>query len=371
MSEISRACPARKKSAETMDEYRIDSHKLMYHVERVDRWLRGENIYPIYMELSPIGACNHRCTYCALDYMEYQPRTLDAKILEKRLTEMGRLGVKSIMYAGEGEPFLHKDIARIINHTKASGIDVAITSNGVLFNEKLIHSTLASITWIKVSINAATKETYARIHRTKEEDFARVLKNIAEAVKFREKHGLTSTIGMQMILLPENTGEAVQLAKTAKDIGADYLVIKSYSQHLKSLTHRYEDFKYSDYYKLNEELGRISGDNFKVVFRMNAMKKLEEGRSYEKCLALPFWSYIDSGGGVWGCSAFLGDERFVLGNINESTFEEIWTGEQRKKVMEFAAKELDTKECRKNCRMDEVNRYLWELKHPSEHVNFI
>ena len=88
-------------------------------------------------------------------------------------------------------------------------------------------------------------------------------------------------------------------------------------------------------------------------------------------MALPFWAYIDAGGGVWACSAFLGDDRFLLGNINEEGFEAIWKSEKRKKVMEFASRELDTAECRRNCRMDEVNRYLWELKNPSLHVNFI
>ncbi|HAB51888.1 MAG TPA: radical SAM protein, partial [Ignavibacteriales bacterium] len=51
-----------------MDKYRIDSHKLMYHVSRINDWLEGKIIYPIYAEISPSGACNHRCTYCALDF---------------------------------------------------------------------------------------------------------------------------------------------------------------------------------------------------------------------------------------------------------------------------------------------------------------
>ncbi|MDO8425953.1 MAG: radical SAM protein [Deltaproteobacteria bacterium] len=354
-----------------MDEFRIDSHKLMYHVERVNQWLKGVDIYPVYIEISPIGACNHRCTYCALDYMEYNPRSLDTQILKKRLTEMGSLGVKSIMYAGEGEPLLHKDISEIINHTKKSGIDAAVTSNGVLFTDKVFEACLESITWIKISINAACPETYSKIHRTKEEDFGKVIDNISKAVKFRESRRLASTIGMQMILLPENVNEAVSLAKKAKEIGADYLVIKSYSQHFKSITKKYADFKYGNYLTLNEELKKVSDKNFKVIFRENAMKKLEEGRAYKRCMALPFWSYIDSGGGLWGCSAFLNDERFLFGNINENTFEEVWKGERRKKVMEFVGKGLDIKECRKNCRMDEVNRYLWELRNPSLHVNFI
>ncbi len=354
------------------DRFRIDSHKLMYHPERVAKWLRGEDIYPIYVEISPSGACNHRCTYCALDYMGYQHRFLDTEVLKKRLTEMGRLGIKSVMYAGEGEPFLHKDIASIINHTKASGIDVAITSNGVLFTEKLIKAAMASITWIKISINGATKETYAKMHRTDEGDLKRVVDNMTAAVRIREAEGLDTAIGMQLILLPENVHEVLPLARMARDIGVDYLVIKPYSQHLKSITTQYEGVKYDDFYHLSEELKELSTDTFSAIFRINTMKKLaDEERGYSRCLALPFWSYIDSGAGLWGCSAYLSDERFLFGNLMENTFEELWKGEKRRNTMEFVRNELDASECRVNCRMDSINRFLRDQLDPPGHVNFI
>ena len=108
------------------DKYLIDSHKLIYHPGRVADWINGENIYPIYMEISPTGMCNLRCIFCSVDFMGYQNRSLDTNILKERLTEFGKLGIKSIMYAGEGEPFLHKDMTAIIKHTHDSGIDAAI-----------------------------------------------------------------------------------------------------------------------------------------------------------------------------------------------------------------------------------------------------
>jgi len=354
------------------DRYRIDSHKLMYHPGRVAAWLRGEDIFPLYVEISPSGACNHRCTYCALDYMGYQHRFLDTAVLKKRLTEMGRLGIKSVMYAGEGEPFLHRDIAEIINHTKESGIDVAVTSNGVLFIERIMKACLASITWIKVSINGATKGTYAKMHRTDETDFDRVIKNITSAVKFRDAEGLSSTIGMQLILLPENVHEVIPLATIARDIGVDYIVIKPYSQHLKSITREYEGVTYSDFYHLREELDALNTERFRAIFRINTMKHLEEEeRGYRRCLALPFWSYIDSGAGLWGCSAYLGDERFLFGSLMEHTFEELWKGEKRRKTMEYVKNDLDASLCRVNCRMDAINRFLRDQLDPPEHVNFI
>ena len=41
-----------------MDKYRIDSHKLLYHVSRVSDWLKGENIVTIQRNLLNYGAQN-------------------------------------------------------------------------------------------------------------------------------------------------------------------------------------------------------------------------------------------------------------------------------------------------------------------------
>lgn len=354
------------------DKYRIDSHKLIYHVGRVNDWLDGRNICPVYMEVSPAGACNHRCVYCALDFMEYQARFLETEILKARLSELGRLGLKSIMYAGEGEPLLHKDLPGIVRHTAESGISVAITTNAVLLKPERVEEILPHTEWIKVSINAGMAETYAKIHRTSASDFDKVIGNLAEAVRLREEQKAKCALGGQLLLLPENHGEVCDLAMRLRDIGLDYLVVKPYSQHPQSHTQEYEGIKYERYMHLAEELGSFNTEDFSVIFRVRAMQKWDDGgRDYVRCLALPFWSYIDAGGNVWGCSMFLGDERFAYGNIYENTFAEIWEGSQRHESLRWVENEMDVSQCRVNCRMDDINRYLWELKCPVEHVNFI
>ena len=355
-----------------MDRYSIDSHKAMYHVDRVAEWGKGKLIYPIYMEISPSGSCNHRCIYCGKDFMAYQPRFLETLIFKVRLKEMGKLGVKSIMYAGEGEPFLHKDISDIIITTKNAGIDVAVTSNAVLFNEKIANEVLPHLTWIKVSIDAAKAHTYAKIHRTRPEDFDKVIKNMAYAAKIRKKNRYLCTLGMQIILLPDNYREITLLAKKAKEIGMDYLVVKPYSHHPLSKTSIFKDIKYSEYLGLAEKLSKLSNTHFNVIFRLHAMKKWDEvQRNYKHCLALPFWAYIDAGGDIWACSMYLTKQNFNFGNIYKNSFKEIWESKKRENLVRWAADKLKTDYCRVNCRMDEVNRFLWELKHPPEHVNFI
>ena len=167
-----------------------------------------------------------------------------------------------------------------------------------------------------------------------------------------------------------------RLALLCRDeIGLDYLVIKPYSQHMFSETHAYENVDYNAYLAMAESLRALNTQNFHVVFRENTMRKYMEDESsrYKKCNATPFfWAYIMADGSVYGCSAYLLDKRFEYGNLNQQSFKAIWEGERRKANFRYIRNELDIKECRKNCRMDEVNRYLYQLRgNLVQHVNFI
>ncbi len=374
--------PARPATPGT-DRFAIDGHKLIYHPRRVTQWLdvgddwqKARSVYPLYVELSPVGACNHRCTFCAVDYIGYQAQRLDLQRITPRLREMGELGVKSIMFAGEGEPLLHKQLPEMIEVCAESGIDTAITSNATVVSDKFLDRGLPHLSWIKASVNAGRATTYADIHRTDAEDFPRVVANLQRLVEQREQHGHRCTLGAQSLLLPENRHEMVELARLCRDhIGLDYLVVKPYSQHLFSNTHVYEGITYDDMDQLAAELAAENRDGFSVIFRSNTMRKLGEQREqrYPRCSATPFfWAYVMADGSVYGCSAYLTDRRFNYGNLNQQSFEDIWQGEERKANFSYVRKQLDIRDCRTNCRMDDINRYLHALGSDGiTHVNFI
>ncbi|QWT46226.1 radical SAM protein [Azospira inquinata] len=365
------------------DQFAIDSHKLVYHPRRVSQfleagedWEKFKHLYPIYVEIAPVGACNHRCTFCAVDYIGYQPVRLDLAVVQRTLADMGRLGVKSVMFAGEGEPMLHTDIHRMVLAAAEAGMDSAFTTNATVVSDAFLAQALPHVSWIKVSLNAGSPETYAKIHRTKAEDFNKVVSNLKRLVAARQRDGGKCTLGAQILLLPENAGEITQLARLCRDeIGLDYLVVKPYSQHNASVTQTYRDLDYSRFLSLQETLAEENRDNFQVVFRSHTMKKHTEGEQdrYPRCLSTPaFWAYVMATGAVYGCSAYLLDSRFEYGNINQQDFQSIWEGPKRQANFAFVRQELDIHQCRVNCRMDEVNRYLDKLVRGTvPHVNFI
>lgn len=355
-----------------MESYGIDGHKLHLHPQRVAKWLQGDNIYPIYMEVSPSGSCNHRCVFCTMDFMGYKPRFLDTEMLCQRLRECGALGVKSVMFAGEGEPLLHRDIAHIAETAKSAGIDVSFTTNGVLLKEDLAAHLLSVTSWIKVSCNAGTPESYSAIHRTQAEDFERVMDNMAHAAALRARERLACTLGFQCVLLPENVEGLPELARRARELGADYLVVKPYTRNPKSLASNYDDIHYNKYRNLAERLADEERKDFRVIFRNGAMRRWDLRQSaFERCLALPFWVYVDAGANVWGCFRHLGEESFRYGNIMEASFSDIWQGERCRSNMKYCAEEIDVSQCHVTCRMELINIYLWRLRHPEAHDNFI
>ena len=345
------------------DNIRIDSHKLIYHPDVVARWLSGENIYPIELEIGLTNACNHRCIFCAVDYTEYKPEKINTDVLKKNLAELSAKGIKSIVYAGEGEPLLHSDAPDIINYTKSLGIDAAVSTNGVLFTPDISNDCLKSLTWIRFSVAGINDFTYDKIQQGKPGDREIVYRNMEEAVRVKKDQNLTTTLGVQMLLLPENKDEAVQMGKELRKIGVDYFSLKPFSQHPQSK--HILQVNYKEMLALEEEMKKLETEDFKIYFRAQAMKKLECSRTYKHCWALPFMVYVDARGNLWPCIVFMGKEDLKYGNLNEETFCQIWEGKRRKQINEY----FMNMDLEKNCR--EICRYLDALKNPGEHVNFI
>ena len=353
---------------ESVKGLNLDSTNLIYHPERVSEWLVKRDCFPIYIEIGPTNRCNHRCSFCALDWVKKDRTDIDKEIMLSCLENMAEHGVKSVMFAGEGEPLLHREIYEFIRHAKKEGLDVSLTTNGVLFSQDRAEKCLPYFSWLRFSVDAGTPKTYAKIHGTRKEDFRRVMGNIEEAVRIKRKLGLKTTIGIQLLLMQENAAEVYNLAERIKELGADNMQVKPYSQHPSSRNKI--KINYGDYTALGAKLRELNSDEFEVKFRETAMQRVEEKCDYKECHGLPFFALIDAKGNVIPCNLFYDKLEFAYGNLYDKSFAGIWKSERRKRVLKKLERR-GTERCRKGCRLDASNRYLDRIKNPYPYDNFI
>lgn len=357
-----------------LDKYLIDGHKLFWHLDRVTDWQDGKTVVPIYIEISPVSFCNHECTFCAIDFVRGKNFKLDTELFCKRLKEMGALGVRGVMFAGEGEPLLHKDLKIFIKTAKCSGMDVSLTTNGTLGNYKTWKDLLPYLTWVRFSVDAGDAESYSNVHKVSGSVFKKTVKSIEDAVKVKRDLRLAVTIGVQFLAIEENLKSLGEALKLFSGVGVDYFSIKPYSLHPQMVNKR--DVFYT------EKIGRYirqAVDRFRkkskmnIIFRDISMEKYAgKEKTFRHCLALPFWGYISSKGDFYTCSVFIGDKRFKVGNVHEQNMRDILFGKSRKESISYASNKLSVgKECRVNCRMARVNEFLEFLEKKPEHINFI
>jgi len=352
----------------SIDNLNIDSPKVAYHPERTKEWLEKGDCYPIYVEIGPTDACNHKCVFCALDYLNCQGKYIDTNIMLNTLKNMAEKRVKSIMFGGEGEPFLHKDICLFTNKAKEYGLDISFTTNGIFFDKQKIEQCLKDISWIKFSIDAGTPESYAEIHGTNKEDFEKLMTNIQDTVEYRNQNNLKTTIGTQCLIIPQALESIENLAERLKQIGVDYLILKPYSKHPQSVNEFI--INPEEYNQLEEKLKKFHSEDFKIIFRKATIERMDTERDYHECHGTSFMALIDAQGNIIPCNLFYNNQDFTYGNLNKQSFSEIWESSKRKQVLE-RLKRRGISKCRNGCRLDLTNKFLKKLKNPHPHDNFI
>ncbi|PZT48660.1 radical SAM protein [Helicobacter valdiviensis] len=335
------------------------------------------------MEVSPVGLCNHRCIFCAYDYIDYPNRHLDRDRFLSFLDEVSSLGLKSILYAGEGEPLIHKNIAEFVKKSKEVGIDCGMFSNGELLSEKLAQKLLPNLTFLRFSFNGGDAQTYAKIHKPSKNNVSmeqinilmtKVLKNIEYATSFRIKERLQVDLGSQFVLLPENKHSLISAISNLKNAGVDFISIKPFVfQNEGQKYNKNNGFIALDEIRdLINEAKSYEDSNFKVIFRENAFLNKEKERHYAHCYGCNFITTLNSAGDLASCLPYWDKEEFVYGNIYKNTFYEIWNGEKRKKIKYFLENRLDCNKCPANCRPNAINEFLDEILNAKvKHVNFI
>jgi radical SAM protein with 4Fe4S-binding SPASM domain len=352
------------------DKFLVNKHKLNWHLDRVNDWNKGKKIAPLYIDMGITQTCNIKCQYCY--YATPENRTTKIITLEnfkKFAVDCAEIGVKGLGILGDGEPMVHPDCYDMTIAGAEAGIDMCLSTNGTVMPKEKFVDFLGSLSFIRFNISAATPETYSKIMGTSPKMFDLVKKNITRCVEAKQKHNLKTTIGMQMVLVEECVKDIVPYTKLAKELGVDYIMIKQCSEH-GVLPHGIVPKDYNLYEDLYKESEGYIGDDFSVFIKR--VKMNNTNRKYHKCFGTNFLPQIDGAGDVYPCGNWFQSKEFNMGNINDQSFKDIVFSDKYAEVQKKVSQEVNVhKQCGSGCRQNEINEYLWELKNPPQHLNFI
>lgn len=341
----------------------LDGTKVGYHAERIAAWQRGERIAPITIDMALTRQCNYACGFCYAMFQENDRHAITKEVMDGFLEDCAEIGVKGISFVSDGESTISPAFEHSVTKGAALGIDMAVGTNGLIFDRARARRLLPSLTYVRVNFSGGDRSRYAQIMGVKEEWFDRVCQNIRDMMEVKRELGLPVTIGMQMVLMPDMADQVIPLAKLARELRPDYLVIK----HCSDTVDGDLGIDYARYAQLEDvlrEAETYSEGDFRVVVKWS---KIRAGniRSYQRCHGPPFILQISGSGLVAPCGVMFNDRfrKFHIGNIAETRFKEIWSSERYWEVMRhLGSDQFDAqKSCGSLCLQHKTNEALDNL----------
>ncbi len=364
----------------------LDGTKINWHLDRVEAWQRGERIAPITIDMSLTRACNYSCGFCYAMFQENDRKIINKKVIFEFLEDCAEIGVKGISFVSDGESTISPVFTDACKYGYELGISMAVGTNAFVLTKNRLEEVMPYLTYLRINFSAGEKKRYTEIMGVKESYFDRVCQNIKDMVEIKKRDNLKVTLGMQMVLMPQDADQIIPFAQLGKDLRPDYAIIKHCSDNedggLGIDYHAYEKL-----YPLLKKAENMSDDGYKCVIKWSKIEdKGNNNRSYQRCYGAPFMLQLSGSGLVAPCGGLFNEKykKFHVGNICDTRFKDIWNSDRYWEVMNYLSspKFNAQKMCASLCLQHKVNETLDNYmkgkgklekpdQEPPEHINFI
>lgn len=162
---------------------------------------------PRQIQIETTNICNHACDFCAYPDMVRPKAVMKPELFRRLVKEAYELGSREIGLFAGAEPLTCKSLEEFIAYCTEVGYEyMYISTNGALATPERFRKLLdAGLSSIKFSINAGTRESYARVHG--KDDFDKVLANVRFVSEYRGTLGRRVYLGVSFVGTAATTPE--------------------------------------------------------------------------------------------------------------------------------------------------------------------
>jgi len=330
--------------------------KLLFHIDRLHSYLFQRDCSPVSMEISLTNRCNLNCSWCINSNFRGK-EALNFKSLAKFLKEAKQFGLKGITLSGGGEPTIYSQFLDTVQLASYLGFDIGLMTNGGYSDneQKRYNETIGNhIKWARFSVDTIDETKYKRWKGANL--LSKVFNNVKELKNYPIKVGINCNISEEHTI------------KDVRDLINYFTDDVEYIQFRPILPRYYKQEKVYLNEKVWNYLIEEAKKNSKINLSNDKLNDVQNNNffGFMVCDGHFFQPILTASGTMCTCMYHPDDDRFVLGNIYQNSFKEIWESEKRKKVINFV-RTLDYKnQCQACCKNTEINKLLDYINHPSQ-----
>lgn len=356
--------------------------KIIANADRVVEFIETGSTAPVLIEVDPSNACNHACSFCLSSYIHFDKykgtETFSRAVMPRDMLmslceDFVDMKVRAVNWTGGGEPTLNKHLKEAIAYCGSHGIKMGMFTNGTLFDKWDMFETLVdNMTWVRISVDAGTKETYDGIRRARgKQNWDKMVENLNKLIEVNKSKGNKIDIGVGYVVSPDTYHEIVDFAKFFKDFDLTYcqykpeVVIREDGGEQREI-----EFWRDKVNPLLMEAKDILGNKFQMnsyKFEDLTTDREKFGRNYKKCLGSQVSPCIGADGHVYVCTNHRGWKQYSYGCLYDGkSFKEIWSDLRRRKAVMGLIENIECfSNCTKLCKPHESNKAIWQI---SQHM---
>lgn len=340
--------------------YDLDASRILTLYDRAREARQGIIPYPRMAIIYPNYICNFDCVGCEYNRINRSENTqMDFTRLLRLLEELRALGVVSLEFCGGGEPTLYPQLDKIIMRGRRLGFSIGLLTNGSNILGKLAKTIVRELSYVRISLDAATADTYHLTKRPAGTNFNNIITNIKNLIRLRHQVESPLLISIKFLVSKLNIQDIPAVFDLARHLQVDSLQFKALRQSAEKLTPQQERHVATQINSLkagHPDVKILGGvDKLNIRYR---------------CWLTPLQTMIDARGDVLLCCYYLHRRtRHCIGNIHKNSFHDIWVGPRHK----HAIANIRPAECNLfDCRFIHYMKILDPLLTDSRHqIDFI